>query len=145
MRERSVFCCSSCVSFNPKSHLKCKVIPKQLRNCETNQLLDSIFKTLPISYCFLLTYYEWPFIESTDYLFQLVSVAISTCRKKAWNQRKHFSVDRISLPSSGNKIFLKKGVCTTRIFFYKKHRTRYPHIPPNLRNFKNYIKNSILT
>ena len=38
----------------------------------------------------------------------------------------------------------------TRIFFYKKPvykkpRTRYPQITPNLRNFKNCKKNGILT
>ena len=38
----------------------------------------------------------------------------------------------------------------TRIFFYKKPvykkpRIRYPQITPNLRDFKNYKKNGILT
>ena len=33
----------------------------------------------------------------------------------------------------------------TRIFFYKKPRTRYPQTNPNLRNFKNYKKKGILT
>ena len=74
--------------------------------------LTVIFKTLPNWYCFLLRYYEQPFIETTGYLFQLVSVTVSTCRKAARNKRKHFSMDRKSFPSSGNKFFPKKWVST---------------------------------
>ena len=45
---------------------------------------------------------------------------------------------------------ITKSAIATRIFFYKKPvykkpRTRYPQINPNLRNFKNFKKNGILT
>ena len=49
--------------------------------------------------------------KSTDYLFQLVSVAVSTYRKKVRNKRKHFSPGGESL-STGAKSFPQKIVST---------------------------------
>ena len=49
--------------------------------------------------------------KSTDYLFQLVSAAVSICRKKVRNKRKHFSPGGESL-STGTKSFPKKIVST---------------------------------
>ena len=49
------------------------------------------------------------FTESTDYLFQLASVTVLACRKKALNNRKQFSLDRKSLSASGNKLVCPKN------------------------------------
>ena len=50
------------------------------------------------------------FIESTDYLFQLISVTVLTCRKEAQNKkRKQFSLDRKFVSASGNKVFPPKN------------------------------------
>ena len=57
----------------------------------------------------LLRYKERPFIESKDYLFQLISVAVSICRKEPRNKKKLFPLDRKSFStgakSSPNKLF----------------------------------------
>ena len=36
-------------------------------------------------------------MKSTDYLFQLVSVTVSTCQKQPWNKRKQFPLGGESL------------------------------------------------
>ena len=49
------------------------------------------------------------FIEITDSLFQLVSVTVLICRKKAPNKRKQFSLYTKSLSASVNKVFPQKN------------------------------------
>ena len=50
------------------------------------------------------------FVESTDYLFQLISVTVLTCRKEERKKkRKQFPLDRKYLSASGNKVFPPKN------------------------------------
>ena len=65
-----------------------------------------LFESLPNWYCFLLRHYKRPFIKSTDYLFQLVSVTVSTCSKKERNKRKQLPLGGKSL-SIGTKFPIK--------------------------------------
>ena len=49
-------------------------------------------------------------MESTDYLFQQVSVTVLTCMKEPRNKKgKQFSLDKKSLYASGNKVFLPRN------------------------------------
>ena len=91
-------------------------------------LLTVIFESLSNWYCFLLKYEERTFIKSTDYLFQLVSVRVSTCRKKARNKRKQIPLGGKSF-SIGTKSFPNKIVSTN--FSKGFHSYKKNHITEN--------------
>ena len=99
---------------------------------------------------FLLRYQFRPFIKSTDYFFQLVSVMDSTFRKEERNTRKQFPLGGQSL-STGTKAFLKKlfPLLSVKVFHLQKiknikqektgfHKTEDPSPPYRMKNpFKN--------
>ena len=82
-----------------ESSFKCKVIPwitakKVWNKLAAWQLFLNLYQT---GLVFLLRHYKRPFIKSTDYLFQLVSVTVSTCSKKERNKRKQLPLGGKSL------------------------------------------------